>query len=103
MMTVNDFAEKIREHDEIVVFTGAGISTESGIPDFRSPGGVWTRYQPVMFQDFLASADARRQYWRMKKEGYPEMRSAKPNAGHLALARLEGAGKLAAVITQNID
>lgn len=96
-------ARYVAESHRAVAFTGAGISTESGVPDFRSPGGVWTKYQPVMFQDFLASEDARRQYWRMKKEGYWEMRRAKPNAGHLALARLEAAGKLVAVITQNID
>ena len=91
------------ESERAVAFTGAGISTESGIADFRSPGGVWSRYQPVLFQDFLASAAARRRYWQMKKEGYRELRSAKPNAGHRALARLESAGRLQAVITQNID
>ena len=96
-------ARYLSESHRVVAFTGAGISTESGVSDFRSPGGVWSKYQPVMFQDFLARADARRQYWRMKKEGYWEMRRAKPNAGHRALARLEAAGKLVAVITQNID
>ena len=96
-------ARYLEESHRAVAFTGAGISTESGVPDFRSPGGVWSKYKPVMFQDFLASADARRQYWRMKKEGYWEMRRARPNAGHQALARLEAAGKLAAVVTQNID
>ena len=96
-------ARYLSESRRVVAFTGAGISTESGVADFRSPGGVWSKYQPVMFQDFLASAEARRQYWRMKKEGYWEMRRARPNAGHRALARLEAAGKLVAVITQNID
>ena len=86
-----------------IAFTGAGISTESGIADFRSPGGVWSRYQPVLFQDFLQSEDARRRYWMMKKEGYHELKTAKPNKGHYALARLEAAGKIMAVITQNID
>ncbi len=96
-------ASYMAESSGAVAFTGAGISTESGIPDFRSPGGVWTKYQPVLFQDFLASEEAQRRYWKMKKEGYCEMRQAKPNSGHLALARLEAAGKIKAVITQNID
>jgi NAD-dependent deacetylase len=96
-------ARYLRESRNAIAFTGAGISTESGIPDFRSPGGIWTRYKPVLFQDFLASDKARRRYWQMKKEGYHELRGAKPNAGHRALAQLEAAGRLTAVITQNID
>jgi NAD-dependent deacetylase len=96
-------ARLLSESNRAIAFTGAGISTESGIADFRSPGGVWSRYQPVLFQDFLESEDARRQYWKMKKEGYHELKMAKPNDGHLSLARLEAAGKIIAVITQNID
>ena len=93
----------LSESRKAVVFTGAGISTESGIPDFRSPGGVWSRYRPVLYQDFLASEKARKQYWLMKKEGYRELKGAKPNDGHRALATLEAAGRIVAVITQNID
>ena len=96
-------AQYLRESRHAVAFTGAGISTESGIPDFRSPDGIWSRHKPVLFQEFLASAEARRRYWSLRREGYPGLRAAKPNAGHLALARLEAAGKLGAVITQNID
>jgi len=102
----NNIAKVVRyfsESKRALAFTGAGISTESGIPDFRSPGGVWTRYQPVLFQEFLASEEARRRYWQMRREGYYEMKNAKPNEGHLALARLEAAGRIIAVITQNID
>jgi NAD-dependent deacetylase len=101
--SITTIAAFLAESRTAIAFTGAGISTESGIPDFRSPGGVWSRYQPVLFQDFLASEDARRQYWRMKKEGYREFKGAKPNEGHRALARLEAIGKIVAVITQNID
>jgi NAD-dependent deacetylase len=96
-------ARLLAESKRAIAFTGAGISTESGIADFRSPGGIWSKYQPVLFRDFLSSEDARRQYWKMKKEGYSELKMAKPNDGHLALARMETAGKLIAIITQNID
>ena len=86
-----------------VIFTGAGISTESGIPDFRSPGGVWTKNQPIYFQDFMASEEARRESWRRKIETDKVMIPAKPNRGHLAVAKLVAGGKVASVITQNID
>lgn len=87
----------------IVVFTGAGISTESGIPDFRGPNGTWSRVQPILFQDFVASVEARREAWRRRFEGEPVMRAAQPNQGHRAVALLVRQGKASAVITQNID
>lgn len=86
-----------------VSFTGAGISTESGIPDFRSPGGVWSRHQPVMYDDFLRSRSHRVRYWEMRRELYRDFEKAKPNDGHRALAGLEKLGFLVAVVTQNID
>ena len=87
----------------VVVFSGAGISTESGIPDFRSPGGVWTRMKPIYFQEFVASEEARVEAWRRKFESDPVMRAAAPNRGHRAVAALVAQGKVSHVVTQNID
>jgi NAD-dependent deacetylase len=86
-----------------VVFSGAGISTESGIPDFRSPGGVWSKMQPIYFQDFIASEEARKESWRRRFANTDGWNNAKPNRGHLAVAQLVEHGKVAAVITQNVD
>jgi NAD-dependent deacetylase len=89
--------------ESAAAFTGAGMSTASGVPDFRSPGGIWSRYQPVPFQEFIADPEARRRYWLYKKETWADFARARPNAGHRALAAMEGAGRLRGVVTQNID
>ncbi|HEY7914005.1 MAG TPA: Sir2 family NAD-dependent protein deacetylase [Blastocatellia bacterium] len=86
-----------------VVFTGAGVSTESGIPDFRSPGGFWTKHQPIYFKDFLAFKDMRQEYWRQKMAADESFSRAEPNRGHRAISALVRVGKLTSVITQNID
>src|SRR6476661_6204789 len=94
----------IEQARRIVVFSGAGISTESGIPDYRSPGtGTWEKMQPIYFQDFVASAAARREAWRRRFESDATLRAAEPNRGHRAVARMVREGKVHAVITQNID
>lgn len=98
-------AQWIRDHERIVIFTGAGVSTESGIPDFRSPGGIWERFDPneFLFDRFLASERVRERYWKFHTEVYYTILKAKPNAAHLACAELDRRGKLDCVITQNID
>jgi NAD-dependent deacetylase len=94
----------IRRAERIVALTGAGISTESGIPDFRSPGGLWTRgIKPITYQDFQASEEARMEDWRRRFRMNADFAAAEPNAGHLGLARLSNDGRLKTLITQNID
>ncbi len=93
----------IGQAGSVVGFSGAGISTESGIPDFRSPNGVWARNRTVYFEEFLRNEQDRVEYWRQKMESWPDMRAAQPNAGHLAFVTLARQGKLKAMITQNID
>ena len=100
---LTEIADWLRASVSTVAFTGAGISTESGIPDFRSPGGIWATSQPVYFDDFVASADARQEYWRQKSIAHRDFSEAQPNLGHHVLARWEQAGRLQTIITQNID
>jgi NAD-dependent deacetylase len=98
-------ADMIIESKKLVVFTGAGLSTESGISDFRSPGGIWSRFDPseFTFQRFLSSEESREKYWEFSTSSWGEMAAAQPNPGHQAIAELDGIGKLDCVITQNID
>ena len=100
---IEQLRSMIQESKRGVIFTGAGISTESGIPDFRSPGGIWTKYQPINFNDFMASEEMRRESWRRKFASDAVMKQAKPNKGHLAVGKLVQQGKVSSVITQNID
>src|SRR5271170_8273582 len=95
--------DMIQEARAVLPFTGAGISTECGIPDFRSPGGIWTRNRPIPFDEFVASQDARDESWRRRFAMEPTFAAAKPGRGHRALASLYRAGKIPAIITQNID
>jgi NAD-dependent deacetylase len=93
----------LQKGNRMLIFTGAGISTGSGIPDFRGPQGVWKRRQPVYYHDFMRSEAARIEHWDYKLEGWASFRDAKPNATHQAIVKLEKAGKVEAVVTQNID
>jgi NAD-dependent deacetylase len=101
--SAGDLKRMLEASERVVVFTGAGISTESGIPDFRSPGGFWTRHQPIDFSDFIASKRMRRESWRRKMAADEAFSRAEPNRGHRAIARLVRQGKVRSVITQNID
>ena len=103
MDDLSQIARGWREADRVVVLTGAGISTASGIPDFRSPGGRWERYQPVPIQDFMASEEARREYWRYKSDTWELISAAQPNAAHRALAELGHADRVHLLVTQNVD
>lgn len=102
--SIQRLGELVEQAQRIVCFTGAGISTESGIPDFRSPGtGLWNKIKPIQFQDFLASEEARIESWQRKFSGERVMENAVPNKGHLALAQLVKRGKCLGIITQNVD
>ncbi|MGZ6016846.1 MAG: SIR2 family NAD-dependent protein deacylase [Phenylobacterium sp.] len=98
-----DLARLIADARRLVIFTGAGISTESGIPDFRSPGGVWSRMKPIYFQEFVSDPARRREAWERAFSGRAGWVGREPNAGHFAVARLVAQGKATAVITQNVD
>ncbi len=101
---VEAFARLVDAAERMVFFTGAGISTESGIPDFRSPGtGLWTKMQPIPFQEFITSEEARQASWRRRFNGDRTLEDAKPNKGHLGVARLVAEGRCSTVITQNVD
>lgn len=100
---MTDLARLVADAETIVFFTGAGISTESGIPDFRSPTGLWQKLKPIMFQDFLASEEARIEAWRRKFEIDDTIAKASPNRGHQVIAALVAMGRVGHVITQNID
>lgn len=102
-MELADLKTRIAQSTSIVGFTGAGISTESGIPDYRGAGGIWTQYRVVTIQEFLASQEGRKEYWLRKAALWPLARDAQPNNAHQALTRLHNQGKLLRLITQNID
>lgn len=100
---VAPLAEALSRSERLVALTGAGISTESGIPDYRSPDGVWSKHAPIYYADFVRNPTVRRRYWARSLNGYSRFRAAIPNTGHQALAAMEHAGRLYYLITQNVD
>lgn len=100
---IAQLADLIREASQIVVLSGAGISTESGIPDYRGPNGVWSTGKPPTIGDFMENEESRRAYWMRRLESYPNLLAAQPNAAHRALVNLESSGKMTGIVTQNID
>jgi len=103
MAELDEFIRLLTNADRVLVFTGAGISTTSGIPDFRGPKGVWNTRTPVMFQDFLADEKDQHRYWQQKSEDWTAFAAARPTPAHLAIAELHQAGRLLLCVTQNID
>ncbi|MCP4722694.1 MAG: sigma factor regulator FecR, partial [Desulfobacteraceae bacterium] len=100
---IKQVVQKILGANQVILFTGAGISTESGIPDYRSQGGLWDKFTPIYFDDFMAKKKSRIQYWDQRLDMEKGLKHAMPNKGHLSIARLYEMGFLRAVITQNID
>jgi NAD-dependent deacetylase len=100
---MTDLSHLLRDSRRVLVFSGAGISTESGIPDFRSPGGLWSKIQPIYFQEFVASEHTRREAWRRRFSNADGWVGAKPNRGHFAVAELVRSGRASVVVTQNVD
>jgi NAD-dependent deacetylase len=100
---IDELKRMLAASTRAVIFTGAGVSTESGIPDFRSPGGLWSKYQPIDFREFMSSEEARRETWRRKIAIDETVSRAEPNRGHRAIAHLVAEGKVSSVVTQNID
>lgn len=102
-MPTNNIRELIKQSNKITILSGAGISTESGISDFRSPGGVWSKYKTVTYQEFISDEEKQKYYWKYKSDTIPLMLKAKPNDAHLSIGRLDEQGKLFWLLTQNID
>ena len=100
---IRQIAEKLLQGGNNIIFTGAGISTESGIPDYRSQGGIWDKFKPVYFDEFMSSASARHEYWTQKSESHRDFFNSQPNIGHQVLAKWEQRNLIRGVITQNID
>jgi NAD-dependent SIR2 family protein deacetylase len=103
LFKTSELVEFVERHPRLFVLTGAGCSTDSGIPDYRDADGEWRRGRPIMLQDFLANERARKRYWARSVVGWPRMRAARPNGAHRSLASLEQQGRIAQLVTQNVD